>query len=89
MPRLQFSIDINASQEKVLNTMLGDKTYPQWTAIFSPDSDTESPEVIGSWEKGSKIQFVSADENVKMSGMTSEIAESKPYDFYPSIIWGL
>ena len=35
MDKLNFSIIINASKEKVWNTMLEDKTYRQWTEAFA------------------------------------------------------
>ena len=56
MKKLQFKKDINASAEKVYNTMLGIRnieTYQQWTSEFNPTSTYE-----GSWEKGAKIYFI-------------------------------
>ena len=38
MEKLKFSININAPREKVWDVLLGEKTYPQWTSVFSPDS---------------------------------------------------
>jgi uncharacterized protein YndB with AHSA1/START domain len=76
MQKLHFSITIDAPREHVWKTMLEDATYREWTEVFSPGSSYE-----GSWEKGSKIKFVGPDENGKMGGMSSEIAESNPYEF--------
>lgn len=79
MKKLQYKKDINASAEKVYNTMLGIdniKTYEQWTAEFNPTSTYE-----GSWGKGSKIYFVGTDENGKKGGMVSEIADNIPFEF--------
>ena len=79
MKKLQFKIDINASAQKVYNTMLGIdniKTYEQWTAEFNPTSTYE-----GNWDKGSKIYFVGTDENGKRGGMVSEIADNIPFEF--------
>ncbi|WP_228852922.1 SRPBCC family protein [Aegicerativicinus sediminis] len=79
MKKLQYKKDINASAEKVYNTMLGIKnieTYEQWTAEFNPTSTYE-----GNWEKGSKIYFIGTDENGKKGGMVSEIAENIPFSF--------
>ena len=53
MQKLNFSIVINASKEKVWNTMLEDKTYRIWTEVFSKGSH-----FIGDWRKGSKILFL-------------------------------
>ena len=79
MKKLQFKIDINASAEKVYNTMLGIgniETYKQWTSEFNPTSTYE-----GNWEKGAKIYFLGTDENGKRGGMVSEIADIIPFRF--------
>lgn len=79
MQKLQFRKEINASAQKVYETMLGLKnkaTYEYWTATFNPTSTYE-----GSWDKGSKILFVGIDENGKKGGMVSEIVEHKPASF--------
>lgn len=79
MKKLQFKKDINASAEKVYNTMLGIsniKTYEQWTSEFNPTSTYE-----GSWEKGAKIYFIGTDENGKRGGMVSEISDNIPFRF--------
>ena len=56
--------------------MLGDKTYREWTSVFQPGSHYE-----GSWEQGARIRFVALGDDGKLGGMTSKIAQSKPYDF--------
>lgn len=79
MKKLQFTKEINATAQKVYETMLGLKnksTYEHWTAAFNPTSTYE-----GSWEKGSKIYFVGLDENGKKGGMVSEIIENIPATF--------
>lgn len=79
MITLQFKKEINASVQKVYETMLGLKdksTYEYWVSVFNPTSTYE-----GSWEKGSKIYFVGVDENGKRGGMVSEIEEHQPAKF--------
>lgn len=77
MQKIHFSIFINATREKVWNTMLGKETYPIWTKAFSPNSNFE-----GGWEQGSKILFIGTDENGEnMGGMVGRIAEARPYEF--------
>jgi len=79
MKKLQFKKEINASAQKVYETMLGLKdksTYEDWASTFNPTSSYE-----GSWEKGSKIYFVGVDENGKKGGMVSEIEEHLPAKF--------
>lgn len=79
MKRLKFTTTINASAQKVYDTMLGltnKETYNQWVAVFNPTSTFE-----GNWEKGSKIYFVGYDENGNKAGMVSEIVEHIPAEF--------
>ena len=76
MQKLNFSIVINASKEKVWNTMLEDKTYRIWTEVFSKGSH-----FIGDWSKGSKILFLGPNENGELGGMVSRIKENKLYEY--------
>jgi hypothetical protein len=76
MKKLQFKKEINASAQKVYETMLGlpDKSsYEFWTSAFNPTSSYE-----GSWGKGNKIYFIGVDENGKKGGIVSEIEEYQP-----------
>jgi hypothetical protein len=76
MKKLQFVKEINASAQKVYETMLGLKnksTYEQWTATFNPTSTYEE-----NWEKGGKMLFLGTDENGKKGGMVSTIVEHQP-----------
>ncbi|MCX6730937.1 MAG: SRPBCC domain-containing protein [Candidatus Roizmanbacteria bacterium] len=75
MKTLHFSIQINAPKKKVWEVMLGDKTYREWAAIFMPGSH-----FVGNWNKDTKMQFLAPGEDGKMGGMTSEVADSIPYE---------
>jgi hypothetical protein len=72
MENRKFTIEINATREKVWDTLWGDATYLEWTAVFSEGSkpDTE-------WKEGSKILFL--DKNNQ--GMVSTIAANRPPEF--------
>jgi hypothetical protein len=77
MKKIHFKIDINASKEKVWDTMLEDATYREWTAPFNEGSYYK-----GDWTKGSEIIFLGPDpETGKEGGMVSRIAENKKYEF--------
>ena len=76
MHKLHFSIVINASKEKVWNTMLDKDSYRLWTDIFSPGSH-----YVGDWSKGSKILFLGPEENGVIFGMVSRIKENDPYKY--------
>jgi len=76
MESLHFEISINAKAEKVYRTLIDSKHYTEWTSAFNPTSH-----YIGSWEKGSKIQFLGTDEKGNMGGMVSRIKENIPNKF--------
>ena len=87
MQKLQFKKEINASAQKVHETMLGLKnksTYEYWTATFNPTSTYE-----GSWNKGSKILFIGIDEKGEKGGMVSEIFDNIPNRFVSIRHYGL
>lgn len=79
MKRLHFTQDIHASAQNVYESMLGlhDKaSYQYWTAVFNPSSTYE-----GSWDQGSKIQFIGQDEAGNPGGMASEIIAHRPNEY--------
>jgi uncharacterized protein YndB with AHSA1/START domain len=78
MQKIRFSIHINASKEKVWNTMLSKETYEQWATAFGPSSSYE-----GTWEQGSEMRFVGSNDDNKneVSGMFSRIKENRNYEF--------
>lgn len=87
MRKLQFKININASANKVYDTMLGisnKSTYEQWTALFNPTSTYE-----GSWAKSSKIMFFGTDDKGEKGGMVSEIFDNIPNKFVSIRHYGL
>lgn len=80
MKYLRYTIQINASQKRVWDTMLGEDTYQQWASVFNPDSSTESL-VEGSWEEGSDIRFLAKEVDGTLSGMIGKIHTSRPGEF--------
>ncbi len=78
MEKIYFSIEINASKQKVWDTMLDDATYRMWTKAFHPGSY-----YVGNWNEGSEIRFLGPDENGNLDagGMYSKIKENRRYDF--------
>jgi uncharacterized protein YndB with AHSA1/START domain len=72
MKKLEYSIAIDATPEKVWDVIIGQDTYSQWTAPFAPGSMVETD-----WKKGSKAIFSDGTGN----GMVSEILESIPGKF--------
>lgn len=77
MKKIHFEIQINANKDKVWDIMLSQATYREWTSAFNPGSYYE-----GSWEQGSKINFIGPDPKTgELGGMVSEIEESRKPDF--------
>jgi len=72
MEKHSFKITINAPREKVWDILWDDKTYQEWTAVFSPGSRAETD-----WKEGSKILFL----NGEGDGMVSRIAKRRDNEF--------
>lgn len=66
---LKFSVQINASKDKVWDALWSDASYRQWTEVFSPGSYAETD-----WKEGSKIKFLTAEGD----GMYSVIETMNP-----------
>ena len=74
---MHFEIEINATVQKVWDTMLADATYREWTETFHTGSYYK-----GDWSEGSKMLFLGPDENSnKEGGMVSRIKENRKYEF--------
>lgn len=69
---LHFSKTIDASREKVWDTLLDADSFTAWTAPFMEGSYYE-----GSWDKGAQIRFLAPDG----TGMSSVIVENRPQEF--------
>ena len=57
--RLQFSIDIQASKEKIWHALWDDTLYRDWSGVF----DEGSHYVVNNWNEGSKIMFLGSDQS--------------------------
>jgi uncharacterized protein YndB with AHSA1/START domain len=73
---LHFEIMIDASPEKVYQTMFEEKKWQQWTSEFNPTSHFQ-----GTWEKGAKMLFLGSDSESNMGGVVSRIKENIPNEF--------
>ena len=65
MQKLQFSINIQASKEKIWLVLWGDKTFRDWANIID-----EGTYMVGEMKEGKEIQFISS---VSGYGVTSLI----------------
>ena len=73
MENMNFSVDINASKEKVWDAFWEDASYRKWTSAFMEGSYA----VTDNWKQGTKVLFL----DPKGSGMVSMVAENEPYRF--------
>ncbi len=69
--KINLSIEINASKEKIWNVLLDDKTYRIWTSVFHPGSYAESD-----WKEGSKVLFKTPEGK----GLVSKVVIHKPME---------
>ncbi len=76
MEKITFSTIINASRERVWNTMLEKDTYQEWTVPFHEGSTYE-----GNWEEGSEMKFIGPSEDGIISGMYAVIVVNRPREF--------
>ena len=74
MQKLNFSIDINASREKVWKVLWGDKSYRDWTSAFAEGSYA----VTDDWKEGSKVLFLGPG---GQEGMVSKVDSKRPNEF--------
>ena len=72
MEKKEFKIVINASREKVWDSLWSDAGYREWTTAFGEGSHVKTD-----WKKGGKVLFL-GDED---SGMVSTITENKPNEY--------
>ncbi len=69
MKTLKYTTTINASKEKVWNTLFTDANYPKWVAVFCEGSYAKTD-----WKEGSAIEFLTPSED----GMFSQIEQKIP-----------
>ena len=58
MKKIEFSIEISATNEKVWEALWNDENYRKWTSAFMEGSYAESD-----WKEGSEIKFLSPGKN--------------------------
>ena len=72
MERLEFTIRIKATAEKVWSVLWEDKTYREWTSAFC-----EGSYAVSDWNEGDKIHFMSPNGE----GMNSIIETKIPNEY--------
>lgn len=72
MNELQFSIVINASKQKVWDTLWSDETFRQWAGIIDPGTFMK-----GTLKKGNQIEFISTENGYGVTSLVEEIIEGE------------
>ncbi|MFA9186887.1 SRPBCC domain-containing protein [Flavobacterium sp. FBOR7N2.3] len=72
MERLEFTIRIKATAEKVWSVLWNDETYRKWTSAFC-----EGSYAVSDWNEGDKIHFMSPNGE----GMNSIIETKIPNEY--------
>jgi uncharacterized protein YndB with AHSA1/START domain len=73
MQKLNFSTSINASKEKVWQTLWDDANYRKWTSAFTKGSYAETDNL----KEGTDVKFL----DPKGSGMISRVAANRPNEY--------
>jgi hypothetical protein len=73
MKKMQFTVDIHASKEKVWSVLWEDKTFREWSNLID-----EGTFMRGEMVEGGTIQFISGNSGY---GVTSLIEKLIPYEF--------
>ena len=73
MEKLYFTIQLNATKEKVWSVLWDDASYRKWTTPFCEGSYA----VTDNWKEGSKVLFLSPGGD----GMVSKVAANRPCEF--------
>ena len=81
MKDIDKSIFINASPEKVWDSMLNTEAYTQWADVFSPDG---SAIVKTDWQLNSVIDFIDNED----SGLRGHISQSEYGKVFEIIVDG-
>ncbi len=73
MKQMQFLIEINATKERVWDTLWQDETFRQWAGIIDPETY-----MAGELQEGNEVQFISAENGY---GVTSLVETLVPGEF--------
>ena len=72
MKEMQFSVEINATKEKVWDTLWQDETFREWAGIIDPGTH-----MVGDLKEGNEVQFISGNGY----GVTSLVEKLTPGEF--------
>lgn len=68
MRKLQFSIEINATKERVWDTLWQDQTFREWASIIDPETY-----MVGDLKEGGEIQFISSASGYGVTSLVEKL----------------
>jgi uncharacterized protein YndB with AHSA1/START domain len=72
MKEMQFSVEIQATKEKVWDTLWQDETFRQWASIIDPETY-----MTGELVEGNEVQFISSANGYGVTSLVEKLVESE------------
>ncbi len=72
MREMQFSVEINASREKVWGTLWQDETFRQWASIIDPGTY-----MVGDLKQGNEVQFISSENGYGVTSLVEKLTANE------------
>lgn len=72
MEEMQFTIEINASKEKVWDTLWQDDTFREWASIIDPETY-----MVGELIQGNEVQFISGSSGYGVTSLVEQVIENE------------
>jgi hypothetical protein len=68
MKEMQFSIEINATKQRVWDTLWQDETFREWASIIDPETY-----MVGDLKEGNEIQFISGANGYGVTSLVEKL----------------
>lgn len=68
MIKMQFSIEIHATKERVWATLWQDETFREWAGIIDPGTY-----MVGELKEGSEVQYISAENGYGVTSLVEKL----------------
>jgi hypothetical protein len=68
MKEMRFSIEINATKEKVWDALWQDETFREWASIIDPETY-----MVGDLKEGNEVQFISSASGYGVTSLVEKL----------------
>lgn len=65
---MKFTIEINATKQKVWDTLWQDDTFREWAGVIDPGTY-----MVGDLKKGNEVQFISAENGYGVTSLVEKV----------------